>query len=256
MTNLKWVNSKHQLQYRIGDAILYRDYKWSCDARDRILGSPATFSQSIAYQYLEKIDPNQSRVDVKVLREVVKRYIMLNEIELPGADEVVVHLRLGDAKATLGSVTEIADSLRRCLAFWKSLPKQVTLVSAFHIGRSILLSESKLSHEQSYRQQTHFANGLRQALSLSLDLPCKIRSSNEPDSDFSYLASAKYLVLGSGGFSLAASLASEGSVCVPHWCLFNNGQRGNFMRIEDYYELMSPRVPHTLHAHGQGSKIN
>ena len=226
MSKLKWVNFEPTLQYRIGDAILYGEHSWSCDARKRILGNPDTFSQSIAYQYLYEIGRNYCRVEVGSLRDVVKRYIHMYEIDLPRSEEIVIHLRLGDAKATLISEAAITDSIMRCIDFWGVLPSQVTLVSAFHIGRSKLLSENKSCHEQNFRQQTRLATNLRRVLSSKLGLPCKIRSSENPDSDFSYLASAKYLILGSGGFSLAASLASEAFVCVPRWCLFNDGQKG------------------------------
>ena len=246
MTRLKWVNSEPHLQYRIGDAILYGEHRWSCDARQRILGNPDIFSQSIAYQYLKKVGLRHGRVEISSLREVVETYISLNNIDLPMPDEIVVHLRLGDAKATLVSEAAITDSLLRCIDFWEIQPSQVTLVNAFHIGRTILLAENKVFLEQRYRQQTHFVTDLQRALGISLGLKCEIKSSEKPDSDFSYLASAKYLVLGSGGFSLAASLASEASVCVPRWCLFNDGQKGNFMPIEDYYELIAPREPHIL----------
>lgn len=246
MTKLKWVNSEPQFQYRIGDAVLYGGNRWSCDARKRVIGSPDKFSQTIAYQYLKKVGQNPDRVDVKILREVVKRYIDLHNIEPPKSDEVVVHLRLGDAKATLISVAVITETLMRCTKFWGIPPSQITLVSAFHIGRSILVQNNRLLHEESHREQTQLANDLQQALCSFFDVPCYIRSSREPDLDFAYLASAKYLMLGSGGFSLAASLASDASVCVPQWCLFNDGKKGNFMPIEDYYDLLLPRKAYTL----------
>lgn len=246
MVKLEWVNSDAEAQYRIGDAVLYGEYQWARDARNRILDNSELFSQSVAYNYLKSISQSHFHIDRDLLRKAVNRYVSANKPELPTDDEIVVHLRLGDAKAALISEVSMTNSLLRSIEFWGIKPQRITLVAAFHVGKSVLLPENRLMHERSYCRQSIFTVNLQRSISSSLRLTCEIRSSVNPDSDFSYLASAKYLILGNGGFSLAASLAGECSVCVPPWCSFNNGREGNFMTKEEYYALMAPRKPHEL----------
>lgn len=246
MESLQWVNKRPTSQYRIGDAILYGDKPWSADARRRILSNPEIHSGTIGYQYLQKNRLKSNPVNIPLLRQIVSNYATDKRITLPNSNEVVIHLRLGDGKATLLSQECITNTVKRCLQHWAKQPSRIIVISSFHVGRTLLTTENEDKLNRHHAEQSSLLLHLVVSLRNTLGITCHIRSSISPDDDFAYLVGSKYMILGNGGFSLCASLASTASVCVPSWCIFDSGSKGNFMSWKAYEELMSPRVPQKL----------
>ena len=195
--------------YRVGDVLYHRGHKWELSLA-RIVSQPE-YEGSILRRYFEAHSGNGT--DWSLLKRIVDEWAAEHRVELPAEDEVVVHVRAGDAIVqdrfalnVEGYVQELARLSRTA-----GRPLEVAIVIAFTYGdyqeeRKWVYSEESL-HENKQATKAFF-DRLRKIPGLEY----RIVSHKNPDSDLAFLAHAKTLIARRSGFSNAArEIAAAGA---------------------------------------------
>ena len=208
---------KTRPQYRLGDSVLLRDYAAGHRAIHRVMSNAEMFRHSILYEFgnrAELLDPDPQWA---ILKEVTDAYTSRHRLPMPGYDELVIHLRMGDLKGYKGTEHAFADFIRKTVEHWQVPINQVTLVSAIHFGESVLVN--RFNAKQLNDEADAEARRINAILeSLAEFMPSvKLYSNDDIDMDFCYLANASNLVIGNGHFSLCAAMISSARLVVPPW---------------------------------------
>ena len=182
MNKIQVLNVGHP-KYRLGDAIMQAN-----NASRHILHEK--FRGTIGYEYVKK---SKSPRDVKRVNELVEKHIKLHNYKVPDDDEVVVHLRMGDAKLIKGDA-EFARLVDLIEDAARGFSDKITIVTAIHA-----VANPKKSDYQ-------IVDRLCEKMSVT------IKSSANVDEDFCYLARAKKLIVTKGNFSNLAGLCNPNSV--------------------------------------------
>ena len=202
-------------QYRLGDAVLKRDTSYGKQAFERATAEPSPFPGSLLDSYARLINHASTDPQWKILRAVTRRRTADLRLELPRTDELVVHLRLGNAKGFDQPVETFVDYLtqmRTAEGF-----ERLTIVSAIHFGALYVAKHRESAQVESEISEatSTVARIIEELVAAGLDV--QLRSNDEIDDDFCYLAGARRMVLGNGHFSLCAAMVSEATVFVPPW---------------------------------------
>ena len=204
-------------QYRLGDAVIYRHARGGERALAYVANSPQHFSGTFVYEYASKINRDDPDPQWAVLRDIVLRRSREREFEQPGADELVIHLRLGDTKGYKLTADVFVDYVVRLLDSLETRIHCVRIVTALHFGKLVL--------EDAHRADTMAGDisgdiiKVHQVMALfsARSIQASVYSHQNIDQDFSFLVHARYLLLGNGHFSLCAAMISGAQCFVPPW---------------------------------------
>lgn len=151
------------------------------------------------------------------MKEIVTSYAAEKNYDLPGSNELVIHLRLGNVKNYKGTPELLVDYTMDLIGGINVDVRAITVVTAVHFGETFY--KGKSSRQEVSESVRHYADKTGRILELLANqgFAAGLYSHREIDRDFSYLAHSKYLVLGNGLFSLCAAMISEARCFVPPW---------------------------------------
>lgn len=183
-------------RYRLGDIVLKNNNAISD------LKMYPNYKDTIGYAYLMNTVEHGFQ-NWSILGKIVDEYILDHNIKLPNDDELVVHLRLGDRglnshngylKNTLSKLKTIINT---------SNVKYVTIVTALHFHDEYSDDDVDVN-----------MNTLKQITTALKDMnvAVNIRSSDNPDIDFTYMVKAKHLFITIGNFSLLIGILNSNNI--------------------------------------------
>jgi len=187
--------------YRLGDVVLYRPLTLPAFTR-------YFFPKSIGAKYVKE---THKKNDIAVLNQIIsgKEY---DDFEKPADNEVVVHLRLGDAYQHMKMKnTHYASAISKIRHSYPSV-SSVTLVYGDHHMKQmqILGGHENFSRNQKRLEETD--NRIAQIEKMFTDKGFKVtkRLNHNADCDVIYMANSKFLIKAGGGFSqLIGSLVQK-----------------------------------------------
>ncbi len=209
MIRKSYAKGSAMIGYRLGDIV--KGKKWR--TREMIEWLSINAPESIASRYLSYTD-DENNYDV--LLDIINS-VEYSKISLPEANEIIVHLRIGDifeyyleddiddilcCKDNTQFLDGVNDvwSLRSYNyydAVFKNIPKEldrVVIVCGLHTANSPEVNSH--SYEYLYKISEYIR---RKGYEVD------IRYDNNADTDFVYMSNAKYFVMGTGGFSSLVS---------------------------------------------------
>ena len=222
-------------QYRLGDAVLRRDQAYGRAALQMVAGAKSFFDGTILYEYACRIDQGSDAPQWSVLSDIVRRKSRQLELDGPAEDELVVHLRLGNAKGYLQPTATLVDHVTAILDGLRPVVSTVSVVTAIHHGATFL--DRHGDEEPFQKANADSRNKVHEIMDLfaARDTAARLISRADIDTDFCYLANARFLVLGNGHFSLCSAMAGNAVTFIPPWA-----RRGTDLDIE---ELLRSRDP-------------
>lgn len=204
-------------QYRLGDAVLRRDQAYGRAALDMVARAGRFFEGTLLHGYAHRIDRDSPAPQWPVLRGLVRHTSQRLGFDLPGNDELIVHLRLGNAKGYAGAATTFVDSIVAILDDLGPAVSSVSVVTAVHFGATFL--DRHRDGDRPARAAAEHRRTVAEIMQLLSvrNLAARLISRADVDLDFCTLANARYLVLGNGHFSLCAAMVSDAVTFVPSW---------------------------------------
>ena len=141
--HIKSVNSDvHKIpQYRLGDAVLYRQHSAGQIVLNDILNNPDLFKSSILYKYGKSIDKQDKTPQWNVLRQITQSHTKQRDLKNPDDNELVIHLRLGDIKGFKESEESLVNRVFDDIQKSKTKINTVSIVTAIHFGKSVILND-------------------------------------------------------------------------------------------------------------------
>lgn len=197
-------DNKH---YRIGDILSHSGYRWKADAQ-HILANPAVYENTLLYKYLVHVHKPGKPFSYFV--DIIKEYVKENNVSLPYADELVIHMRLGDVMESVGGcVQKYRRATIKHVSTFVTDHKldspdrpynKTSIVTALHYGNNTdlgLYTYSDGSRDNSIAVLEDLAKSIE-----AVDLPVTLVSNENIDLDFCYCIFAKHLtnVIKSGFF--------------------------------------------------------
>ncbi len=201
----------------MGDAVLKRDELYGRQALAFVTSEPLLFEDTILFEYSSRIDLSDPDPQWEVLREVVSAKTKRLSLALPSENELVVHLRMGDVKGFKLPEESFVDYINKVIASANTRFTRVTIVSAIHFGRTLLMNRT--SRQQIRSAVENDRKKIRNIVDLIAETGLKARlySHEDIDKDFCFLSSSEHLVLGNGHYSLCAAMISSADIFVPYW---------------------------------------
>ncbi len=195
---LKEMNSIKR-HYRFADVTKHLGYYWK-ESTLFILNQPH-MKNTILRKYIEQcpnnnlnsVNPNKLRL----LYDIIKQDKIVCS---PTADELVIHLRLGDViefdwylkKDYIKIIQHYVDTHNI---------KKVTFCTAFHYGNNIVQKLHLYSDELHRNNKIRVTNLFKNVLETFTELEINVKSSADIDEDFLYMINATHFVKDNGGFS-------------------------------------------------------
>ena len=192
--------------YRFGDVLGQLQPAWERCAID-ILLNKEKFSDSILYEYLDQVGLYTRPIDYFRLDSIALKKCKKNKFRIPKADDIVVHLRLGDVAET--NFPFGIDNLKNIyFNYFKDFEvypyfKKVIISTALSYGsyESIdIYKPSKSSWQNSLELLDVITNELDKK-----NIKWEIHSSISTDEEFCFLINSKYLIISGSNFSYIAS---------------------------------------------------
>lgn len=200
--------------YRLGDGLIL----WPPNDGREIIKK--YYPNTIGGVYLKRHSQKIGEIDITLLRKVVDEFIAKNNYTLPGDNDIVIHLRLGDIgpilRKNIPHEQELAEVINAIESSIKDKPnKKVIIVAALHLSKGI-------NEKFVYGTLPNIISYLKDN-----NIDYEIKSSSI-DEDFCFLVKAKSLICTMGGFSLLAYLCNENDKfilegnnnvmkCYSHW---------------------------------------
>ncbi|MEM1182625.1 MAG: hypothetical protein AAGM22_30040, partial [Acidobacteriota bacterium] len=172
---------------------------------------------TLLYEYAQRIDRTSEAPQWPILAELVRYQSQRLGFDLPGHEELIVHLRLGNAKGYVGTASDLADYVEARLAELGPSVSRVSIVTAVHFGASFL--NHHRDDGQPARASAENRSKVAEIMRLFAErgLRARLISRADVDLDFCTLANARHLVLGNGHFYLCAAMVSGADTLVPPW---------------------------------------
>ena len=185
--------------YRFGDVIVGRSRKMRQRVRDN-----AAYNGTILYEWLHSPNPSMG-----VLAQLATAHARSRHITIANDTALVVHVRSGDQISGRGLGNPLTrQDLKNVMALHLPFVSEVIVVTALHYGvktQSVLYkSSAEAPHRFAFSEQSFAHNKLLLARFLdSIPCPVKLRSSQNPDDDFAFMALAPRFAatVRSGAFS-------------------------------------------------------
>lgn len=206
--------------YRIGDILSHSGHRWKADAQ-HILDNSAVYENTLLYKYLARVHTFDK--PISSFAAIIKEYVKENNVLLPDADELVIHLRLGDVMKPAGDrVQRRRKATNRLVSTFvtdhnvdspdRSYNK-VSIVTALHFGNNTDIKKDGGWYAYSDESRDNSVAAL-EALAKSIeavDLPVNLVSNENIDLDFCYCIFAKHLVAvhQSGFFKIILAVRKE-----------------------------------------------
>ena len=190
--------------YRLGDMLMVYD---TVDFTGHYLITDKNFEGTILNRFAKKIMKQGGGNRTKICAEVIRD--MMKEKEYPKPDDnLVIHIRLGDVFGLDSplcvnkrpEMDEIINVINRCKE------KKIYIVTAYIFGKGEFSAPEVI--EKGMKNSLEFLAKIIK--NVPSDKVCEIRSSDNADEDFMFLASAKNLVItGGSSFSVAAKKVNK-----------------------------------------------
>jgi hypothetical protein len=192
----------HNTTYRISDLVYRLGVRWEQD-RQTIL-SDQRFRGTILHRYLTEMKHEE---DFTTLRIATQRRSAALSIDQARDDELVVHLRLGDVMETakhlrtprLRKMAIIYDEFAGRLNLDMTSIRRATIVTALHFGANDQRGRFFAS-DTARRNSLSFLNHVAGQF-IDQGLAVRLRSSDNIDADFCFMASSRHFLLGQSGMS-------------------------------------------------------
>lgn len=194
---LKELNSIKR-HYRFADVIHHLGFSWK-ESTLFILNQPH-LKNTILRKYIENC-PNNNLNNVnknylQLLHSIIKDQIKV----VPAPDELVIHLRLGDAIEFKWYLTKnYINIIQNYIDTYKIT--KVTFCTAFHYGNNITQKLHLFTNEKHENNKIRVTELFKHVLEKFPDLDVKVKSSTDIDEDFLYMVNATHFVKDNGGFS-------------------------------------------------------
>lgn len=229
---------ENQPQYRLGDAVLCRDRSCGEQAFAFVAANRESFEGTVFYEYARRIDRSNPDPQWGVLKKVVAEKSRQIDLEFPGEDELVIHLRMGDWKGFKLPAERLVNYVMRLMNRLDFSISKITIVTAIHFGELLLVNQ--MSGEQVSLAIARDTATVKDIIRLFLEngQAVRIQSSREIERDFCFLANSRLLVLGNGHFSLSAAMVSSAECFIPPWA-----RRGSKFNID---EMLASRIVRNL----------
>jgi len=209
--------------YRISD-LFYAPFPaqesmWM-DSREEILNNKE-FSNTILYDYLKN---KKHEEDVVTFKKIVSEHTLKNKYDIPHKDELVFHIRLGDALRIDYNNGEFLRRLKKtyCNELYQKIDidykkiKKITFVTALHYGGYTCTFRGRhfdfTINEQSVKNSFETLEEIEKQTNI-LGFELNIKSSETVDDDFCYMSNAKYFVESESRFSrLISNILHEDAI--------------------------------------------
>ena len=189
---------KENQVYRIADLFAGIGIRFQRD-RNSILTDPQ-YKNTILFDHLQSKQKNR---DILTMQKTIDRHIALHNYPTPEENELVMHLRLGDAldeKKHLDNYYKTYKYLKKKIDFKKF--SKVSIVTALHFGHfddhpeGPLYIFSKKAKENSFTFFRYVESQINES-----GHSVNLISSDNIDQDFCYMAKSQWFVQSKRGFS-------------------------------------------------------
>jgi hypothetical protein len=196
-----------QNDYRVSDIIFKKGLRWEYSANGVLTNQK--YNGSILKSYLE-INGLYSDVNLKTLLDITQEYTKKKNFPIPGDNEIVLHLRLGDFVDFIGILIKPYIKLIREYKHNKPNIDKITIITAYSYGtwseKSLHLKTKQMpmwectDRTQNINKEkiTNLIEGIHKNFPR---LKINIISSLNIDKDFCYCVNSKHFINDNGGFS-------------------------------------------------------
>jgi len=198
--------------YRLGDIVrgmhlpLVKQRKCHINRLPELI--KRNYKNTIAYQYVVR---SKSNNDIDLLHQIVNEFQLANKYVLPGNDEIVIHLRLGDvienskytpAQHLAESLPSIGPGLPADTKYIEPLQFFIDKIQPYdHIDNITLVTSYHMVSD--HVKSNDYLNAIVEYF-LSRGKIVSIRDKKHPDDDFVYLCNSKLFLPTRGHFSYLA----------------------------------------------------
>lgn len=197
-------NKKKWLNYRLGDIIAGHCYKKSYE-RHYFNSIGKLYPNSIAAIYNEKTNnlKNNRFNNLDILDKIVRDKTTKNNI--PGIDNIVIHLRIGDSLVGYKNGKFIYNKRKR----FKSGTYAIKLESfenlIDYIKKNVKNNNNKIvlvygAHKKNEKLNDIYINEIKKILNKK-NITFVERLTGDPDDDFIYMVNSKYFIKSNGMYS-------------------------------------------------------
>ena len=213
---------KHNSDYRVSDVIAKSGDRWEHSGLAVL--NEERYKGTILHAYLIKNGLYNPKNSMLLLR-LIEKYIFDHKLPVPADDELVVHLRLGDAVVhnwflsknyiRLINQVKIKTPIRKitfvaCFAYQEWSPESLHLKHP--LGPTWEYTERKQAHN--VKRVSQLFNSVRHHFPT---LQVQVYSNYDIDQDLCYCVAAKHFIEDHGGFSkLMLELKNEVPKCFCH----------------------------------------
>ena len=154
------------------------------------------------------------------------------KFEIPSDNSIVIHIRAGDDSYGRGignpkSFILMTKRIEQKLYEYKNI-NNIVIVTALNYGHDIH-NQTKIQHRNQFNEENIINQlDLIKKMCDQFDMPIDILSSENIDYDFSYLSSAKHLIISNSGFSKLAKKINK----ILHPIINKNNVNKNINKLD------------------------
>lgn len=197
---------KHNSDYRVSDVVNKCGERW--EHSGTMILSNDKYASTVLHRYLKQ-NGLYEKPDLNVLLNVIKQFNLENNLPVPGDNELVIHLRLGDVVVHDWFLSKNYIALIHEKLLKNKMINKITLVTCFayqewskeslHLRRNAPLWDyTEEKQQKNVEKVTLLLNTITQTFPT---IKVKIYSNFEIDKDLCYCVLSKNYIHDDGGFS-------------------------------------------------------
>ena len=191
----KIVTVKDNCDYRLGDVIFKKGFKWE-ESLENVLNNPI-YNNTILKKYLEIVQKQQFKIDI--LYEICETYKYIYEI--PNEKTLVIHVRAGDVCVHKWFMTKNYIDLIKKYVDKDNSVENIVFVITFSYGEYKERNLWLYSEEKQKQNINTFTNILNACIKEFPNLIFDIYSNENIDKDLIYCIFSTHFIGDVGGFS-------------------------------------------------------